>query len=65
MSREGECSIDYHDTGRGVERDELEKIFDRFYRIDADRAKPVGGSGLGLSCAMRSASTRAVSAPIA
>lgn len=49
MSREGECSIDYHDTGRGVERDELEKIFDRFYRIDADRAKPVGGSGLGLS----------------
>ncbi len=49
MSGEGECSIDYHDTGRGVERGELEKIFDRFYRIDADRAKPVGGSGLGLS----------------
>lgn len=49
MTGEGECSIDYHDTGRGVEEDKLEKIFERFYRIDADRAKPVGGSGLGLS----------------
>ena len=49
MTADGECSIDYHDTGRGVEEDKLEKIFDRFYRIDADRAKPVGGSGLGLS----------------
>lgn len=42
-------SFDYHDTGRGVEDDKLEKIFERFYRIDADRANPVGGSGLGLS----------------
>ncbi len=43
--------IDYYDTGRGVGEDELEKIFERFYRLDADRSKPVGGSGLGLSIA--------------
>ncbi len=45
----GKYSLDYHDTGRGVESDQLEKIFERFYRIDADRARQVGGSGLGLS----------------
>lgn len=41
--------IDYHDNGRGVDESNLEKIFERFFRLDADRAKPVGGSGLGLS----------------
>ena len=42
-------NIDYHDNGRGVDEGDLEKIFERFFRLDADRAKPVGGSGLGLS----------------
>lgn len=48
-SQDGAHCIDYYDTGRGVADDELDKIFERFYRLDADRAKPVGGSGLGLS----------------
>ena len=48
-SQDGAHCIDYYDTGRGVVEDELDKIFERFYRLDADRGKPVGGSGLGLS----------------
>ena len=43
----GEHEIDYHDNGKGIEDSELEKIFERFYRIDTDRSKT--GSGLGLS----------------
>ena len=43
------CYITYYDTGDGVPEDHLEKIFERFYRIDEGRARDVGGSGLGLS----------------
>lgn len=46
---EGAHCVDYCDTGRGVADGELDKIFERFYRLDEDRGKPVGGSGLGLS----------------
>lgn len=49
LTQDGSHCIDYYDTGRGVADDELDKIFERFYRLDADRGKPVGGSGLGLS----------------
>lgn len=49
LAPDGTHCVDYHDTGRGVADDELDKIFERFYRLDADRGKPVGGSGLGLS----------------
>ncbi len=46
--QDGHC-FDYLDTGKGVKDDELEKIFERFYRLDTDRSNPQGGSGLGLS----------------
>lgn len=49
MLPDGGYEIDYHDTGRGVPDNQLEKIFDRFYRLNSDRASGKNGSGLGLS----------------
>ena len=39
------------DTGIGIPKEEQEKIFKRFYRVDKSRSKETGGVGLGLSIA--------------
>lgn len=41
--------ISVADTGKGVSDEDLEKIFERFYRADNSRTQSTGGSGLGLS----------------
>lgn len=41
--------IQISDSGAGIPKDDLERIFERFYTVDKSRSRKVGGTGLGLS----------------
>ncbi len=45
----GSCTIGIKNTGEGLKNDEIQQVFDRFYKTDSSRGKDTTGLGLGLA----------------
>lgn len=51
LKEDGKTVLSVYNTGNGVRADEVDKLFERFYRSDESRNRSTGGYGLGLAIA--------------